>query len=63
MKKLKISNKPIVALRESEQKLAGIVNSVTEAMVMMDRQLHIVWVTNVAKRIFGHDMVGKKCYS
>jgi len=63
MKKLKISKKPIVALQESEQMMAGIVESVTDAMVMMDRQLNIVWVNDVAKRIFGPDMVGKKCYS
>lgn len=50
------------ALRESEQKLAGIVDSVTDAMVMIDSQLNIVWVNDVAKRIFGPDMVGKKCY-
>ena len=63
MKKLKISRKSDAALRESEQKLAGIVESVTDAMVMMDRQLNIVWVNDVAKRIFGHDIFGKKCYS
>lgn len=51
------------ALQESEQKLAGIVESVTDPMVMLDRQLNIVWVNSAAKRIFGHDMVGKKCYS
>jgi len=51
------------ALRESEQKLSGIVDSVTDAMVMIDEQLSIVWVNDVAKRIFGHDMVGKNCYS
>jgi len=63
MKKLKVSKKADTALRESEQMLAGIVESVTDAMVMMDRQLNIVWVNDVAKRIFGHDIVGKKCYS
>lgn len=50
------------ALRESEQKLSGIVESVTDAMVMIDSQLNIVWVNDEAKRIFGSDMVGKKCY-
>ena len=50
------------ALRESEQKLAGIVGSVTDAIMMIDSQLNIVWVNDVAKRIFGPDMVGKKCY-
>jgi PAS domain S-box-containing protein len=52
-----------VALRESKQKLSGIVESVTDAMVMIDSHLNIVWVNDVAKRIFGHDIFGKKCYS
>ncbi len=51
------------ALRESEHKFSGIVEFVTDAMVMMDRQLNIVWVNDVAKRMFSPDMVGKKCYS
>ena len=50
------------ALRESEQKLSGIVKSVTDAMVMVDSQLNIAWVNDVARRIFSPDMVGKKCY-
>ncbi|MBU4289427.1 MAG: PAS domain S-box protein [Proteobacteria bacterium] len=63
MKKLKISEQSFAALREREQKLAGIVESVTDVMVMIDSQLNIVWANDVAKRIFGHDILGKKCYS
>ena len=63
MKKLKISKKSVAALRESEQRLAGIVEAVTDAMAMIDSQLNIVWVNDVAKRISGHDIFGKKCYS
>ncbi|MBU2520682.1 MAG: PAS domain S-box protein [Proteobacteria bacterium] len=62
MKKLKISEQSFAALREREQKLAGIVEAVTDVMVMIDSQLNIVWANDVAKRIFGPDMVGKKCY-
>jgi PAS domain S-box-containing protein len=51
------------SLRESEEKLAGIVDSVTDVMVMVDEQLDIVWANDVAKRLFGPDMVGNKCYA
>jgi len=51
------------ALRESEEKLAGIIASVTDHMSMMDEQHNIVWVNDVAKALFGPDLVGKKCYS
>jgi len=63
MKKLKISKKSVAALRESGQKLAGILESVTDAIVMIDSQLNIVWANDVAKRIFGQDIFGKKCCS
>lgn len=51
------------ALRESEDKLAGIVDSITDHMSMMDEGHTIVWANGVAKRMFGPDLVGKKCYS
>ncbi|MDD5154318.1 MAG: histidine kinase dimerization/phosphoacceptor domain -containing protein [Desulfovibrionales bacterium] len=50
------------ALRESEEKLAGIVDSVTDQMIMVDEQFNIVWVNDVARALFGPDIVGKKCY-
>ena len=51
------------ALRESEQKLSGVVDSVTDAMVMLDDEFNVLWINNVAKNLFGPDLVGKKCYS
>ncbi|MEW6328336.1 MAG: histidine kinase dimerization/phosphoacceptor domain -containing protein [Thermodesulfobacteriota bacterium] len=50
------------ALRESEEKLAGIVASVTDQMIMVDGQFNIVWVNDVTRAWFGADLVGKKCY-
>lgn len=50
------------ALRESEEKLTGIVDSVTDQMIMVDEHFNIVWVNDVARALFGSDMVGKKCY-
>jgi len=52
-----------VTLREDEQKLAGIVNSMTDHMAMIDEQHNIVWANDVAKRSFGPDLIGKKCYA
>ncbi len=51
------------ALRESEEKLTGIVDSVTDLMTMMDERLTIVWANDVAKRVYGEKLVGKRCYT
>ncbi|MBW2645978.1 MAG: PAS domain S-box protein [Deltaproteobacteria bacterium] len=50
------------ALRQSEEKLAGIISSVTDHMCMMDEHHTIFWANDVAKGLFGPDLVGKKCY-
>ncbi len=50
-------------IRQSEEKLAGIISSVTDHMSMMDDKHNIVWANDVAKSLFGSDLVGKKCYS
>jgi len=51
------------ALRESEQKLSCIIASVTDHMSMMDSENNIIWANDVAKELFGQDLVGKKCYT
>ena len=51
------------ALRESEEKLAGIVDSVADHMLMIDEQYNVVWVNDVARELFGPDVVGQKCYT
>ena len=56
-------NAKLEALRISEEKLAGIIASVTDHMSIIDEQYNIVWVNNIAKELFGPDLVGKKCYS
>ncbi|NVL91041.1 MAG: PAS domain S-box protein [Desulfobacterales bacterium] len=50
------------ALRESREKLAGIIDSVTDHMVMVDEEFNIVWANDFAKEVFGPNLVGKKCY-
>ena len=51
------------ALRESEEKLAGIIASVTDHMSIIDDKHNIVWANDIAKELFGPDLLGKKCYS
>ena len=50
------------ALRENEQKLQGILRSVVDHMVMIDRDLTVVWANEIAERTLGPGLVGHKCY-
>jgi PAS domain S-box-containing protein len=50
------------ALRQSEEKLAGILNSFTDLIIVVDRDLNIIWSNHVAVEFFATDPVGKKCY-
>jgi PAS domain S-box-containing protein len=51
------------SLRESEEKLAGIVDSVADCMLMIDEQFTVVWVNDFARKLFGSDVVGQKCHA
>ncbi len=51
------------ALQESERKSKAMLESIGDHMSMMDKDLNIVWANDVAKRIFGDDIVSKKCYA
>ena len=51
------------SLRKSEERLAGIIASVTDHMSLIDEEHNIVWANDVAKRLFGPDLIGKKCYA
>ena len=50
------------ALNESQELLAGVVDSVTDHMSMVNEDLDIIWANDTACRLFGSDVVGKKCY-
>ena len=50
------------ALKESEEKLSGILNSVPDIIIVVDRDLNIIWSNPVVVDFFGSDPVGKKCY-
>jgi PAS domain S-box-containing protein len=51
-----------MALRESEEKLSAMLLSIADHMSMMDKDLNIIWVNDIAKKIFGDEIIGKKCY-
>lgn len=51
-----------IALRESEEKLNAMLQSIPDIMSMMDKDLTIMWANEPAKRYFGKDIIGKKCY-
>jgi len=50
------------ALRDSEEKLEAMLHSIGDHMSMMDRDLNIIWANDIAKKIFGDEIIGKKCY-
>jgi len=50
------------ALKASEGKLNTMLQSISDHMSMMDKDLNILWANDVAKRRFGDDITGKKCY-
>ncbi len=50
------------ALRENEEKVTVMLQSIGDHMSMLDKDLNILWANETAKRIFGNDIIGKKCY-
>lgn len=50
------------ALRESEEMLAGIINAVADAMMMINERDEVVWTNEMAKKIFGQNADGEKFY-
>ncbi|TXT53202.1 MAG: hypothetical protein BAJALOKI1v1_2610001 [Promethearchaeota archaeon] len=50
------------SLKESKQQLKNILNGLTEIVSMIDRDFTVVWGNGSAKRLFGEDIVGSKCY-
>ena len=50
------------ALWLSQGKLSAMLASLTDHVSMMDRDLNILWANDTAQRLFGEDLIGKKCY-
>lgn len=51
------------ALRESEQKLSGVVESVPDYMCMVDKRFNIVWANEKTWSVFGPKIIGRKCFA
>jgi PAS domain S-box-containing protein len=49
-------------LNKANERLDGIIKSITDNMSIIDEDLNIVWVNDVGKKLFGKNIVGKKCY-
>jgi len=49
-------------IKKVNEKLDGIVKSVTDHMTMVDEEHNVIWVNDIGKNLFGEDVVGNKCY-
>jgi len=49
-------------LRVSEGKLNAMLSSIADHVSLIDKNATIVWANEMAKKAFGSDIVGKKCY-
>ncbi|RLB18070.1 MAG: hypothetical protein DRG82_04825 [Deltaproteobacteria bacterium] len=49
-------------LEREKARLEAMLGSIPEHLSMMDRDLNILWANETAKRIFGEDILGRKCY-
>jgi PAS domain S-box-containing protein len=50
------------ALQESETKLRAILSAVSDCMIIIDKELKIVWANDHVKNFFGNDLIDKKCF-
>jgi PAS domain S-box-containing protein len=50
------------ALRESEEKLSGILNSIPDMILMLNNDLDITWANRIAVELLHSDPVGKRCF-
>lgn len=48
--------------QENEGTLTAMLQSIGDHISIMDVDLNIIWANDVAKKIFGNDIIGKKCY-
>ncbi len=49
-------------LRENEGKLGAMLEAIADHVCMIDGDLNVIWANEIAKRLFGDDIVGRKCY-
>ena len=49
-------------MRQEQTKLNALLASIPDHMSIMDKDLNIIWANETAMRLFGNDIIGKKCY-
>jgi len=49
-------------LRQSQGKLNAMLQSLCDHMRLMDKELTIIWANENTKKVYGDDIIGKKCY-
>ena len=50
------------ALQESEEKLNAMLQAISDHMSMIDKDFNILWANKTVKKLFGDDIIGKRCY-
>ena len=56
------SKRAEAALRESEEKLSAMLQSISDQITMTDKDQNILWANQTSRKIFGDNIIGKKCY-
>ena len=49
-------------LRNNEDRLNAMLHSIGDHVSLIDRDHYLLWANNMAKNMFGQDIVGQKCY-
>ncbi len=49
-------------IQDNANKLLAMLESVGARMTMIDKNLTIIWANDIARQLFGNDIVGQKCY-
>lgn len=50
------------ALGVSQGKLNAMLRAIADDIALIDKDLNVIWANEVAKAIFGDDIIGKKCH-
>ena len=50
------------ALQKSEGKLYAMLQAISDHISMIDKDLNILWANKPAKKLFGDDIIGRRCY-
>jgi PAS domain S-box-containing protein len=50
------------ALKASEGKLHAILQAIGDLIIMVDKDMRILWANEAVTRAFGYDITGKKCH-